>query len=126
MEQLDEVKAWVLGLIIGPALGLLLWFFKRSQAQFDKKMEALDAGLDEVREVLAKKADRSEITPVWERIQLQDQDIKNLGAAFSCELREQIDTLRRESNDHQRQTNDRLDRILTLIATDRGSHESRR
>lgn len=119
MELLAEVKAWVLGLIIGPVLGLLLWYFRRSQTQIDEKLEALDANLDEVREVLARKADRADITPVWERIRLQDQDIKNLGAAFSRELSEQIDRLRREQNEHQRQTNERLDKILTLIATDR-------
>lgn len=121
MEGLESVKAWVLGLIVGPVLGLLLWYFKRSIGQTDKRLDGFDADLDEVRNVLAQKADRHEVRDVWERIQLQDQDIKNLGAAFSRELREQIDTLRREGNDHQRQTNDRLDKILTLIATGRES-----
>lgn len=121
LDGLDQVKAWVLGVILGPVLGLLLWYFKRSHSQTDQRIEALDADLDEVRKVLAQKADRTEISPVWEKIRLQDADIKNLGAAFSRELREQIDTLRRESNDHQRQTNERLDKILTLIATDRSS-----
>lgn len=121
LEGLDSVKAWVLGVIIGPAMGLLIWYFKRSTSQTDKRLDGFDADLDEVRNVLAQKADRHEVGKVWERIQLQDQDIKNLGAAFSRELREQIDTLRRESNDHQRQTNDRLDKILTLIATGRES-----
>lgn len=119
MELLAEVKAWVLGLIISPVLGLLLWYFRRSQTQIDEKLEALDANLEEVREVLAKKADRTDFTPLWERLRLQDQDIKNLGAAFSRELREQIDGLRREQNEHQRQTNDRLDRVLSLLAQDR-------
>lgn len=121
MEGLESVKAWVLGAIIGPVLGLLLWYFKRSIGQTDRRLDGFDADLDEVRNVLAQKADRNEVGKVWERIQLQDQDIKNLGAAFSRELREQIDTLRREGNDHQRQTNDRLDKILTLIATGRES-----
>lgn len=116
MELLTEVKAWVLGLIIGPVLGLLLWYFRRSQTQIDKKLEALDASLDEVREVLAAKVDRPEMTQIWDRLRLQDQDIKNLGASFSRELREQIDGLRREQSEHQRQTNDRLDRALTLLA----------
>lgn len=116
MELLTEVKAWVLGLIIGPVLGLLLWYFRRSQTQIDAKLEALDASLDEVREVLATKADRTDFVPLWERLRLQDQDIKNLGSAFSRELREQIDGLRREQSEHQRQTNDRLDRALTLLA----------
>lgn len=126
LELLTEVKAWVLGLILGPVLGLLLWYFRRSQTQIDEKLDALDANLDEVREVLAKKIERPEITAVWESIRLQGQDIKNLGSAFSRDLREQIDTLRREQNDHQRQTNERLDKILTLIATDRTSHERAR
>lgn len=120
MEGLDSVKAWVLGAIISPILGLLLWYFKRSISQTDKRLDGFDADLEEVRELLANKADKSEIIKIWERIHLQDQDIKNLGAAFSRELREQIDTLRHEGNDHQRQTNDRLDKILTLIATERG------
>lgn len=126
MEGLESVKAWVLGAIISPVLGLLLWYFKRSIGQTDKRLDGFDSDLDEVRELLANKADRNEVVKVWERIQLQDQDIKNLGAAFSRELREQIDTLRREGNDHQRQTNDRLDKILTLIATERSHNERAR
>lgn len=121
LDILESIKAWLLGAIIAPVITLLFWYFKRSTAQTDKRLEDLDASLDEVREMLSRKADRTEVTRVWERIQLQDQDIKNLGAAFSRELREQIDTLRRESNEHQRQTNDRLDRILTLVAASRSS-----
>lgn len=119
LNGLDGVKAWVLGAIIGPAMGLLIWYFKRSTNQTDKRLDGIDADLDEVRNVLAQKVDRHEVDKVWERVEFQAQDIKNLGAAFSRELREQIDTLRREGNDHQRQTNDRLDKILTLIATGR-------
>lgn len=126
LDGLESVKAWVLGAIIGPVMGLLLWYFKRSTGQTDRRLDGLDADLDEVRNVLAQKAERTEIDKLWERIQLHDQDIKNLGAAFSRELREQIDTLRKEGNDHQRQTNDRLDKILTLMATDRGGHERAR
>lgn len=115
LEELDGVKAWVWGLIGGPLLGLLLWYFKRSTNQSDKRLDGLEADLEEVREVLAKKIDREDLRPLWERMALQDQDIKNLGASFSRELREQIDTLRRESNDHQRQTNERLDRLFMVI-----------
>lgn len=115
LEEFEGVKAWVWGLIGGPLLTLLIWYFKRSTSQSDKRLDGLDADLDEVREMLAKKIERNELTQIWERIALQDQDIKNLGAAFSRELREQIDTLRTEGNEHQRQTNERLDRILTLM-----------
>jgi hypothetical protein len=115
LDELDGVKAWVWGLIGGPVLGLLLWYFKRSTNQSDKRLDGLEADLEEVREVLAKKIDREDLRPLWERMALQDQDIKNLGASFSRELREQIDTLRRESNDHQRQTNERLDRLFMVI-----------
>ena len=115
LEELDGVKSWVWGLIGGPLLGLLLWYFKRSTNQSDKRLDGLEADLEEVREVLAKKIDREDLKPLWERLAMQDQDIKNLGATFSRELREQIDTLRRESNDHQRQTNERLDRLFMVI-----------
>lgn len=120
MNELEGVKAWVLGLVISPVLGLLLWYFKRSQTQADKRFDGIDADLDEVRGVLASKLDRPELRPVWEKIAIQDQDIKNLGAAFSRELQEQIGALRLEGNDHQRQTNERLDKILVLIANGRG------
>lgn len=115
MEGMEEVKNWAIGLVFGPAMGLLLWYFKRATNQSDKRLDGLDADLEEVREVLAKKIDREDLRPLWERMALQDQDIKNLGASFSRELREQIDTLRRESNDHQRQTNERLDRLFMVI-----------
>lgn len=120
MELLDQVKAWMLGLIIGPLFTLLFFFYRRSTSQMDEKLKALDAGLEEVREVLAQKIDHESLNPVWERLRLQDQDIKNLGAAFSRELREQIDSLRREQSENQRQTNDRLDRILSLVAQGQG------
>lgn len=115
LEEFEGVKAGVWALIGGPLIALLIWYFKRSTSQSDKRLDGLDADLDEVREMLAKKIERNELTQIWERIALQDQDIKNLGAAFSRELREQIDTLRTEGNEHQRQTNERLDRILTLM-----------
>lgn len=119
MEGLESVKAWALGVVIGPILGLLLWYFKRSIGQADEKLAEIDAELKEVRVELSRKAERTDITPVWEKLRLQDQDIKNLGAAFSRELREQIDTIRREQNENQRQTNERLDKIMTLMATER-------
>lgn len=120
LELLDQVKAWMLGIIIGPVLTLLLFFFRRSTTQIDEKLKALDADLEEVREVLASKVERNDLNPVWEAIRVHDQDIKNLGSAFSRELREQIDNLRREQNEQQRQTHDRLDRILSLIAQGQG------
>lgn len=120
MELLEQVKAWMLGIIIGPVLTLLLFLFKRSTTQIDEKLKALDAGLEEVREVLANKVERADLNPVWEAIRVHDQDIKNLGSALSRELREQIDNLRREQNEHQRQTHDRLDRILSLVAQGQG------
>jgi len=115
LEEIEGVKAWIWGAIGGPVLGLLLWYFKRSIGQTDKRLDGLDADLDEVRDMLAKKIERDELERVWDKIASQDQDIKNLGAAVSKELREQIDTLRRESNDHQRQTNERLDRLFMVI-----------
>jgi hypothetical protein len=115
LEELDGVKAWVWGLIGGPLVGLLIWYFKRSTNQSDKRLDGLEADLEEVREVLAKKITRDDLEPLWQRLEIQNQDIKNLGATFSRELREQIDTLRRESNDHQRQTNERLDRLFMVI-----------
>lgn len=113
---MDEVKLWVYGLIGGPALGLLLWYFRRSQTQTDERLKDFDRELEGLRIMVGQKAERTDLTPVWEAIHVQAGDIKALGAAFSRELREQMDTLRREQNDHQRQTNDRLDRILTLVA----------
>lgn len=118
MEGLDEVKAWAMGLVFGPAMAMLLWYFKRSQGQIDARLDGLDNHLDEVRELLAKKIERDDMVPVWEKLRLQDQDIKNLGASFSRELREQIDSLRLEQNNHQRQTTERLDRIIMLIKSD--------
>lgn len=119
LSELVEVKNWVMGLILSPAIGLLLWYFKRAQAQTDKRFDDLDADLDGVRTMLARKVERDDLHPVWEKLRIQDQDIKNLGAAFSRELREQMDIQRREANEQNRQTHERLDKILTLIATSR-------
>ena len=101
-----------MGLVFGPVLALALWYFKRSQSQMDKQLDHLSKSLEEVRDMLAVKVERSDIERVWEHIRLQDQDIKNLGAAFSREMREQIDGLRREQKEDWRQVQDRLDRIL--------------
>lgn len=115
LEELDGVKAWVWGLIGGPLVGLLIWYFKRSTNQSDKRLDGLEADIEEVREVLASKITREDLVPLWQRLEIQNQDIKNLGASLSRELREQTDTLRRELNDHQRQTNERLDRLFMVV-----------
>lgn len=116
---MDEVKVWVYGLIGGPVLMLLLWYFRRSQTQIDTRLGELERGIEGLRSMNALKVDRSDIPPIWQAIRAQDQDIKNLGVVFSRELREQIDGIRREQNEHQRQTNDRLDRILGLMSQER-------
>ena len=115
MDGLEELKNWAMGLVFGPALGLLLWYFKRANEQSDKRLDGLEADVEKAIDEIAKKLDREELRPVWEKIGLQDGDIKNLGAVFSQELRSQIDNLRKESNDHQKQTNDRLDRLFMVL-----------
>lgn len=117
MDGLDSIKAWALGVVFGPMLALLLWYFKRSTAQTDDRIKEIDEGVEEVRKELSKKADRSEVVAVWNRIRTQDEDIRNMGTAWSRELRDHVESIRREQNDHHRQTNERLDKILTLIAT---------
>lgn len=119
MEGLEELKNWAMGLVFGPAMGLLVWYFKRANDRSDKRLDDLEEDIERAREDVSKKLDREELRPVWEKIGLQDNDIKNLGAVFSQELRSQIDGLRKESNDHQRQTNDRLDRLFMAV-TSRG------
>lgn len=102
-------------------MGLLLWYFKRSNDQSDKRLDGLEADLDEVRGVLARKSDKEDLAPIWEKLNTQDRDIKNLASEFSRELRIQIDQLRSESNSHQRQTNDRLDRIIMALNQNKSS-----
>lgn len=122
LEEIDGVKTVVWGLIGGPLIGLLIWYFKRSTNQLDKRIDDFDDDLEKIREEVSKKLDREELRPVWEKIGLQDNDIRNLATALSTELGRQIDTLRRESNDHQKQTNDRLDRLF-MVLTSKGKDQ---
>lgn len=119
MDGLEELKNWLLGLVFPTMAGLLVWYFKRANDRSDKRLDDFDDDFERVREAIAGKLDREELRPVWEKIGLQDNDIKNLASVFSQELRDQINTIRRESNDHQRQTNERLDRLF-LVLTSQG------
>lgn len=125
MDGLDSIKAWAMGAVITPLMGLLLWYFKRSTSQTDDRIKDMDDAVEEIRRDLAKKADRADLSALWERMRAQDEDIRNLGAVWSTELRSHIESIRREQNDHHRQTNERLDKILTLMATStmRGRNE---
>lgn len=125
MDGLDSIKAWAMGAVITPLMGLLLWYFKRSASQTDDRLKDMDDAVEEIRRDLAKKADRADLSALWERMRAQDEDIRNLGAVWSTELRSHIESIRREQNDHHRQTNERLDKILTLMATStmRGRNE---
>ena len=115
MDGMEELKNWAMGLVFGPAMGLLLWYFKRANDRSDRRLDNIEDDIERTRDEVAKKLDREELRPVWEKIGLQDNDIKNLAAVFSQELRDQINNLRRESNDHQKQTNDRLDRLFMVL-----------
>lgn len=117
MDGLEELKNWAMGLVFAPAMGLLIWYFKRANDRSDKRLDDIEDDVERAREDIAKKLDREELRPVWEKIGLQDNDIKNLGAVFSQELRDQINNLRKESNDHQKQTNDRLDRLFMVLTS---------
>ena len=122
MDGLDELKNWLIGLVFPSMAGLLIWYFKRENNRSDKRLDDIEGDIEKareetnrVREEIHGKLDREELRPVWEKISLQDNDIKNLGAVFSQELRDQINNLRRESNDHQKQTNERLDRLFMVL-----------
>ena len=119
MDGLEELKNWAIGLVFPSMITLLIWYFKRANDRSDKRLDDFDDDFERVREAIAGKLDREELRPVWEKIGLQDNDIKNLASVFSQELRDQINTIRRESNDHQRQTNERLDRLF-LVLTSKG------
>lgn len=112
---MEELKDWGASVILGPVIGLLLWYFKRTNDRSDLRLDGIEEDLERVRDEVSKKLDREDIRPVWEKIGLQDNDIRNLATALSTELGRQIDTLRKESNDHQKQTNDRLDRLFIVL-----------
>lgn len=122
MDGLEELKNWLLGLVFPTMAGLLVWYFKRANDRSDKRLDDFDDDFEKIREEVSKKLDREELRPVWEKIGLQDNDIRNLATALSTELGRQIDTLRRESNDHQKQTNDRLDRLF-MVLTSKGKDQ---
>lgn len=122
LDGLEELKNWLLGLVFPTMAGLLVWYFKRANDRSDKRLDDFDDDFEKIREEVSKKLDREELRPVWEKIGLQDNDIRNLATALSTELGRQIDTLRRESNDHQKQTNDRLDRLF-MVLTSKGKDQ---
>lgn len=122
LDGLEELKNWLLGLVFPTMAGLLVWYFKRANDRSDKRLDDFDDDFEKIREEVSKKLDREELRRVWEKIGLQDNDIRNLATALSTELGRQIDTLRRESNDHQKQTNDRLDRLF-MVLTSKGKDQ---
>lgn len=122
MDGLEDLKNWAIGLVFPSMVTLLIWYFKRANDRSDKRLDDLDDDFEKIREEVSKKLDREELRPVWEKIGLQDNDIRNLATSLSTELGRQIDTLRRESNDHQKQTNDRLDRLF-MVLTSKGKDQ---
>lgn len=122
MDGLEDLKNWAIGLVFPSMVTLLIWYFKRANDRSDKRLDDFDDDFEKIREEVSKKLDREELRPVWEKIGLQDNDIRNLATALSTELGRQIDTLRRESNDHQKQTNDRLDRLF-MVLTSKGKDQ---
>lgn len=105
--------------VLMAALGLLLWYFKRSNDAIDKRLTGHDDDVEGLRTDMKQYAAKSELVDLREsaeaRAALLDRDIKNLGQQLSDVVRLEIDRLRQSQERQNQSTNERLDKLLIIF-----------
>lgn len=118
MDESSVVLEWGKNILMA-ALGLLLWYFKRSHDTIDKRLTSHDEDVDGLRNSLQQYAAKSELVELREsaeaRAAMLDRDIKNLGQQLSDVVRLEIDRLRQSQERQNQSTNERLDKLLIIF-----------
>lgn len=118
MDESSVVMEWGKNILLG-ALGLLLWYFKRSHDTIDKRLAGHDDDVEGLREDMKQYAAKSELVDLREsaeaRAAMLDRDIKNLGQQLSDVVRLEIDRLRQSQDLQSRSMNERLDKLLIIF-----------
>ena len=118
MDESSVVLEWGKSILMA-AMGLLLWYFKRSHDTIDKRLTGHDEDVDGLRNSMQQYAAKSELVELREsaeaRAAMLDRDIKNLGQQLSDVLRLEIDRLRQSQERQNQSTNERLDKLLIIF-----------
>lgn len=116
VDAVSELGEWIKTIVLG-LLGLLVWYFKRSQDRIDKRLDELGSAV----EARAMDADveryRSETE---QRIRGIEEDVKEMGDKFTISMREEIRGLRTEMMSTLQDQNKRLDQIMLYITNRNG------
>lgn len=108
VDAFSDLGEWVKTIILG-LLGLLLWYFKRSQDRIDKRLDDLGSAV----EARAMDADVERYrTETEQRLREIESDIKEMGDKFTDSMREEIRGLRTEMMTAMQAQNERLDKIM--------------
>lgn len=108
MDAFSDLGEWVKTIILG-LLGLLLWYFKRSQDRIDKRLDELGTAV----EARAMDADVERYrTETEQRIRDIEEDVKEMGDKFTASMREEIMGLRTEMMSTLQEQNKRLDQLM--------------
>lgn len=118
MDESSVVIEWGKNILMA-ALGLLLWYFKRSNDTIDKRLTGHDEDVDGLRNSMQQYAAKSELVELREsaeaRAAMLDRDIKSLGQQLSDVVRLEIDRLRQSQERQNQSTNERLDKLLIIF-----------
>lgn len=118
MDDGSVLWEWAQKAVLG-LLGLLLWYFKRTQDRIEKRLDDHDEDIE--KRAMINEVDRHRIE-TDQRFRLIEGDVKNLGQQFANTLQTQLTELRRdvfsaigEQNKRLDQQNQHLHQLLLAI-----------
>lgn len=118
MDENSVVIEWGKNILMA-ALGLLLWYFKRSHDTIDKRLTGHDNDIEEQRHNMQQLASRTELAELREaaeaRAAVLDRDIKSLGSQLSDVVRRECNELRLSQERQNHAVNERLDKLLIIF-----------
>lgn len=123
MDGGSIIWEWGRSIVIG-AMGLLLWYFKRTQDAIDKRLDNHENDIEEHGKDMQHLATRTELKELRDATEAKhsmlERDVKNLGQSLSQVVRSEVDTLRQEQQRQNHAVNERLDKLLIIMTKNAG------